>query len=83
MTDNRTTYGKQISNLIRQAYGGKIKVFEPTIPRSVRAAEISTTGESIFQYDPKGKVAEAYKSLTREVLADAEKRLKRQAEPLR
>ena len=23
MTDNRTTYGKQISNLIRQAYGGK------------------------------------------------------------
>ena len=50
MTDSRTTYGKQISNLIRQAYGGKIKVFEPTIPRSVRAAEISTTGESIFRY---------------------------------
>ena len=70
MTDNRTTYGKQISNLIRQAYGGKIKVFEPTIPRSVRAAETSTTGESIFTYDPKGKVAEAYKSLTKEVLDD-------------
>ena len=80
MTDSRTTYDKQISNLIRQAYGGKIKVFEPTIPRSVRAAEISTTGESIFQYDPKGKVADAYKSLTKEVLADAEKRLKRSAE---
>ena len=43
----------------------KIKVFEPTIPRSVRAAETSTTGESIFTYDPKGKVAEAYKSLTK------------------
>lgn len=80
MTDSRTTYDKQISNLIRQAYGGKIKVFEPTIPRSVRAAEISTTGESIFQYDPKGKVADAYKSLTKEVLADAKKRLKRSAE---
>lgn len=65
MTDSRTTYDKQISNLIRQAYGGKIKVFEPTIPRSVRAAEISTTGESIFTYDPKGKVAEAYQSLTK------------------
>ena len=83
MTDSRTTYGKQISNLIRQAYGRKIKVFEPTIPRSVRAAETSTTGESIFQYDPKGKVAEAYQSLTKEVLADAKERLKRQSEPLR
>ena len=80
MTDSRTTYDKQISNLIRQAYGGKIKVFEPTIPRSVRAAEISTTGESIFQYDPQGKVADAYKSLTKEVLADAEKQLKRVTE---
>ena len=83
MTDSRTTYDKQISNLIRQAYGGKIKVFEPTIPRSVRAAEISTTGESIFTYDPKGKVAEAYQSLTKEVLADAEKQLKRVTESSR
>ena len=39
MTDSRTNYGKQISNLIRQAYGKHLKVFEQTIPRSVRAAE--------------------------------------------
>ena len=80
MTDSRTNYGKQISNLIRQAYGKHLKVFEPTIPQSVRAAEISAVGKSIFQHDPKGKVAEAYQSLTREVLADAEKQLKRVAE---
>ena len=80
MTDSRTTYGKQIDALIRQAYGGKIKVFDQTIPRSIRAAEISASGKSIFAYDPKGKVADAYKSLTREVLADAEKRIKRNAE---
>ena len=60
MTDSRTIYGQQISNLIRQAYGKHLKVFDQTIPRSVRAAETSTTGKSIFQYDPKGKVAEAY-----------------------
>ena len=36
MTDSRTNYGKQISNLIRQAYGKHLKVFEQTIPRSVR-----------------------------------------------
>ena len=83
MTDSRTIYGQQISNLIRQAYGKHLKVFEQTIPRSVRAAETSTTGKSIFQYDPKGKVAEAYHSIAKGVLADAEKRIKRQSEQLR
>ena len=80
MTDSRTNYGQQIDNLIRGAYGSKIKVFDQTIPRSVRAAEISAVGKSIFQHDPKGKVAEAYKSLTREVMANAERQLKRVAE---
>ena len=83
MTDSRTNYGKQIDTLIRQAYGSKIKVFDQTIPRSVRAAETSAAGKSIFQHDPKGKVAEAYQSLAREVLADAEKRIKRSSERTR
>ena len=80
MTDSRTNYGQQIDNLIRGAYGSKIKVFDQTIPRSVRAAEISAVGKSIYQHDPKGKVAEAYKSLTREVVTNAERQLKRVAE---
>ena len=54
-----------------------------TIPHSVRAAEISTTGESIYQHDPKGKVAAAYQSLTREVLANAEKQRKLSSERIR
>ena len=83
MTDSRTNYGKQIDTLIRQAYGSKIKVFDQTIPRSVRAAETSAAGKSIFQHDPKGKVSEAYQSLAKEVLADAEKRLKRSSERTR
>ena len=48
MTDNRTNYGRQIDTLIRQAYGKHIKVFGQTIPHSVRAAEISAAGKSIF-----------------------------------
>ena len=80
MTDSRTNYGQQIDNLIRGAYGSRIKVFDQTIPRSVRAAEISAVGKSIFQHDPKGKVAEAYRSLTKEVMANAERQLKRVAE---
>ena len=83
MTDSRTNYGKQISNLIRQAYGKHLKVFEQTIPRSVRAAETSAAGKSIFAYDPKGKVAEAYKSLAKEVLADADRQRKPSAERAR
>ena len=83
MTDSRTNYGKQISNLIRQAYGKNLKVFEQTIPRSVRAAETSAVGKSIFQHDPKGKVAEAYKSLAKEVLADADRQRKLSSERAR
>lgn len=83
MTDNRTNYGKQISNLIRQAYGKHLKVFDQTIPRSVRAAETSAAGKSIFAYDPKSKVAEAYKSLAKEVLADADRQRKLSSERAR
>ena len=58
-------------------------MFEQRIPRSVRAAEISAEGKSIFAHDPKGKVAEAYRALTKEVLRNAEKRRKHQLEQLR
>lgn len=64
MVDGRTNYNKEISSLIRETYGGHIKIFNAEIPRSVRAAEISAEGKSIFLHDPKGKVAEAYQDLT-------------------
>ena len=83
MTDSRTSFGKEIDALVRQAYGGKIKVFAQGIPRSVRAAETSAEGKSIFAHDPKGKVAEAYRALTKEVLQSAEKRRKHQLDQLR
>ena len=83
MVESRTNYAKEISSLIRDTYGGHIKVFNTEIPRSVRAAEISSEGKSIFLHDPKGKVAEAYQKLTKEVQANAEKRRKHQLEQLR
>ena len=58
-------------------------MFEQTIPRSVRAAETSAAGKSIFQHDPKGKVAEAYQSLAKEVLADADRQRKLSSERAR
>ena len=83
MTDSRTNFGKEIDSLIRQAYGTKIKVFDQGIPRSVRAAETSAEGKSIFIHDPKGKVAESYRALTKEVLHNAEKRRKHHLDQLR
>lgn len=83
MVDSRTNYAKDISALIRENYGGKLKVYQTDIPRSVRAEEISAEGKSIFRHDPKGKVAEAYRVLTKEVLQNAEKRRKCQLEQLR
>ena len=74
MVDSRTNYARDTSNLIRETYGGKLKVFATDIPLSVRAAEISAEGKSIYAHDPKGKVAAAYKELTKEVLHDEKQR---------
>ena len=68
MVDSRTNYARDISAMLVENYGSKVRIFENSIPISVRAAEISAEGVSIFQHDPKGKVASAYQSLTEEVL---------------
>lgn len=83
MVDYRTNFAKEISALIRDTYGGRLKVYDADIPRSVRAAEISAEGVSIFKHDSGGKVAKAYQSLTKEVMANAEKRRKHQLDQLR
>ena len=83
MEDSRTNCAKEISSLIRETYGGRLKVFSTDIPRSIRAAEISAEGVSIFKHDPGGKVADAYRNLTKEVLKNAEKRRKHQLDQLR
>ena len=71
MVDSRTNFAKDISKLVVDTYSNQIKVFETLIPLSVRAAEISAEGSSIYQYDPKGKAALAYKNLTEEVACHA------------
>ena len=68
MVDSRKNYARDISAMLVENYGSKVRIFENSIPISVRAAEISAEGVSIFQHDPKGKVASAYQSLTEEVL---------------
>lgn len=83
MVDGRTNYSKEISSLLRETYGSRLKVFDADIPLSVRAAEISAEGKSIYAHDPNGKVAEAYRELTREVLKIEKQRQKAKSDLIR
>lgn len=83
MVDNRTNYSKEITALLKETYGSKIRIFSTEIPHSVRAAETSAEGKSIFRHDPKGKVAEAYRELTKEVLQNERQRQKHQSDFVR
>ena len=70
--DRRTNFAKDIAAQIREVYGNKIHIFANCIPMSVRAAETTAEGKSIYLHDPKGIVAEGYHYLTGEVLDDEE-----------
>lgn len=79
MVDSRTNFAKDISALLRDTYGSKIRVFGTEIPHSVRAKETSAEGKSIYAHDPGGKVAVAYENLTKEVLKLEKQREKSKA----
>ena len=68
MTDFRTNYAKDIAEMIRSGYGSKVGIFKTTIPFSVKAAEPSAEGVSVYKHCPGGKVANAFADLTKEVL---------------
>lgn len=68
MVDSRSNFSKEIIETVQNSYGKNVRIFKEFIPRSVRAEESTAEGISIFEYDPRGKVAAAYKALTEEVL---------------
>ena len=68
MVDRRSRLPREVIGKIEEAYGGSIRIFAEHIPNSVRAAETSANGVSIFAHDPKGRVAAAYSALVGEVL---------------
>ena len=69
MQNTRMVFTRRISDVIKQQYGVHIRIMKTGIPRSVRAAETSAKGKSIFLHDPHGRVALAYDALAREVTA--------------
>lgn len=67
--NHQTTAFRDIQMIVKQAYGEDIRIFENYIPRSVRAEEAPSYGQSIYSYDKNGKVASAYSNFTDEFLS--------------
>jgi chromosome partitioning protein len=71
MVDDRTNLSQQVSGEIRTHFGDR--VFQATIPRSIRLAEAPSFGKPILLYDIRSRGAQAYLELAREIMAHEEK----------
>ena len=80
MVDNRTNFAKEISSLLRENYGDKLRVFKTEIPLAIKAAETSAEGKSIYLHDVRSKAAVAYEALTKEVMSGGKQREKHEAD---
>jgi len=83
MVNNRTNFSKEMGTLLRDTYAPSLRVFKTEIPFSVRASEMSAEGKSIFEHDPSGKVAAAYRELTKEVISLESKLIRTQPDHAR
>ncbi len=67
MFDERTNLSQQVRENLREFFGEKL--YKTTVPRNIRLAEAPSHGEPAVTYDPRSRGAEAYRELTRELLA--------------
>jgi len=67
MFDSRMTLSNQVKEEVSKFFGPKM--FQTIIPRNIRLAEAPGFGQSILQYDPKSRGAEAYLNFAREFLS--------------
>ena len=70
---NETNFRKDIVASVKAAYGKRLPIMQTVIPATVRLAEISIADHSIFKHEPKGRAAEAYRTLVKEVMDIGEK----------
>ncbi|GAA6393771.1 ParA family protein [Clostridiales bacterium] len=70
---NETAFRRDIVNSVKENFGRRLPVLDTVIPATVRLAEVSTADKSIFQHEPRGRAADAYRRLTKEVLEIGQK----------
>ena len=80
MVDGRTNFAKDVSYMLRNNYGDKMRVFKAEIPLAIKAAETSAEGKSIYLHDAHGKAATAYEALTKEVMSGGKQREKHEVD---
>ncbi len=68
MTNSRTLHTREVIEVTKRAFGDSIRVFNTSIPSSVRFKEAPAAGMSILTYAPRSDGAVAYRSFTEEVL---------------
>ena len=73
LADMQTRLAKATVNKLKESYGNVLKIYDTIIPRSVKIAECSTVGKSIYAYDKSSKQAEIYKKFTEEVIKNSER----------
>jgi len=66
MFDARTNLSASVVEEVRRFFPDRI--FETIVPRTVRLAEAPSYGQSIVEYDPGSRGAEAYASFARELI---------------
>ena len=64
--DARTLHGREAVEILKENFGPL--VFDTVVRKTIKFAEAPVQGSSVLKYDPRGKGAEAYRSLAREVL---------------
>lgn len=67
MFDGRTTHATAAVEELRKVYGRQM--FTTLIKRTVRFADASVAGQSVLSYAPQSEGAEAYRTLTKEILS--------------
>ena len=65
----RTKFCRGIKQLIVDDYGDMLHIFNPPIPYSIKVAETSSLGISIFEHEPQNPAATAYMAVAKEVAA--------------
>ena len=77
---NDTNFRKDIVAAVKEKFGKSLPVMQTVVPATVRLAEISTADKSIFRHEPRGRAAEAYRSLVKEVMSIGEKQRSKPAD---
>lgn len=68
MVDDRTNLSKEIKSELKEKYGTMFKLFDSQIPRAIKAAESTRSGESVLEYDKNSKIAKSYVNFAKEVI---------------